>query len=340
MLQEIHDGHQGVSKCMLRAKSAVYWPGMYTEIQNRVGNCSTCREFENAQVKCPMVITEVPSQPWFTVGADLFHYNGRWFVLVTDVYSKVPFVRPLSNPGAYATVKAMKGIFSENGIPAKVISDNGTHFTAGEFKRFAKEWGFEMILSSPEYPQGHALIDRHIQTVKKCMHKCDASGYDFDLAMLVLRSTPLGPDMPSPAELLQQRRFRTRLPTYVPDPPTSEKIQQKLKESQMVAASHYNKTAKSKPELVKGQPVRVLNKKTRRWEPAVVSGCACTPRSYYVRRIAGGAPLRRNRVHLRPTPEKFGSCQNPTVGYEEEEEIGSLPLTTGESGDKELEQPL
>ena len=34
---------------------------------------------------------------------------------------------------AYAAVKAMKNIFTENGIPRKVISDNGPHFSAGEF---------------------------------------------------------------------------------------------------------------------------------------------------------------------------------------------------------------
>ena len=141
------------------------------------------------------------------MGADLFKYKGKWYVLVTDVYSKAPFVRPLSNTGAYETVKAMKSIFAENGIPAKVVSDNGTHFTAALFKKFAREWGFELVLSSPEYPQGHGLIERHIQTIKKCMHKCDVSGYDFDLALLVVHSTPLGPDMPSPAELLHGRRF-------------------------------------------------------------------------------------------------------------------------------------
>ena len=57
----------------------------------------------------------------------------------------------------------------------KVISDNGKHFVAREFKDFASKWGFEMVLSSPEYPQGHALIERHIQTIKKCMEKCDSS---------------------------------------------------------------------------------------------------------------------------------------------------------------------
>ena len=291
VLQEIHQGHQGETKCMLRAKSAVYWPGIYKDIQNIVRNCGACREIENAQTKCPMIITEIPAQPWHTVGVDLFQQKGKWYILVTDVYSKAPFVCPLANTGAYASIRALKEIFSENGIPERMISDNGRHFVAGEFKRFARKWGFEMILSSPEYPQGHALIERHIQTIKKCMSKCDISGFDFDLALLVLRSTPLGPALPSPAELLQQRRFRTTLPTFVPNPPDSEYVQQKLRERQSVAAERYDRGAKLKPELVEGQPVRLLNKDTHRWEPAVVTGRASTPRSYVVQRVAGGMPL-------------------------------------------------
>ena len=340
VLQEIHEGHQGETRCLLRAKMAVYWPGMYKEIQETVGKCGACREFENAQTKCPMVAVEVPSQPWHTVGADLFQYKGRWFILLTDMYSKAPFVRPLANTGAYATVKAMKSIFAENGIPIKMISDNGTHFTAGEFKQFAARWGFEMILSSPEYPQGHALIERHIQTIKKCMHKCDVSGYDLDLALLVLRSTPLGSDMPSPAELLQQRRFRTTLPTYVPDPPMSQVISQKLKERQNAAAAHYNKTAKAKTELVEGQPVRLYNKSNRRWEPAIVTGRASTPRSYHVQRMTGGVPLRRNRVHLRTTRENFDANQFIRSDGKEEEEIGTSVQTTNTADKNNVETPL
>ena len=187
----------------------------------------------------------------------------------------------------------------------KMISDNGKHFVAGEFKRFAREWGFEMVFSSPEYPKGHALIERHIQTIKKCMSKCDISNYDFNLALLVLRSTPLGHDLPSPAELLQSRRFRTTLPTFVPNPPGSEKVQEKLRKRQAAAAERYDKTAQSKSELVQGQTVRLYSKHDRKWEPAVVTGHAGTPRSYIVQRLAGGMPFRRNRVHFRPTKEVF-----------------------------------
>ena len=162
-----------------------------------------------------------------------------------------------------------------------------------------------MILSSPEYPKGHALIERHIQTIKKCMDKCDSSGYDFDLALLTLRATPLTSKLPSPAELFQSRRFRTTLPTYVADPSNSKFVKDKLKKRQDDAAAYYDKTAKEKVPLVSGQPVRLYNKFTRRWEPAVVIEEAGTPRSYIVQRVAGGAPLRRNRVQLRTTRQNF-----------------------------------
>ena len=126
VLQEKHREHQGVTKCLLIAESAVYWPGMYKDIQNIVGNCGACREFENAQAKCPMISVEISQQSWHTVGADLFHYGGKWFLLVTDAYSKAPFVLQIANTGAFSSIKAMESIFAENGIPAKVITDNGS----------------------------------------------------------------------------------------------------------------------------------------------------------------------------------------------------------------------
>ena len=95
------------------------------------------------------------------------------------------------------------------------------------------------------------------------MYKCGASGYDFDLAMLVLRSTPLDTDLPSPSELLQQRRFRTTLPTYVPDPQLTQVIREKLQAKQEKAAINYDKTAKAKPELsprTKREPVQYNHK--------------------------------------------------------------------------------
>ena len=61
-----------------------------------------------------------------------------------------------------------------------------------------------------------------------------------------------------------------------------------------------------------------------------MTGHAGTPRSYIVQRLAGGMPLRRNRVHLRPTKEVFPEGVQRTMDdEEEEEEVMHTPTNIG-----------
>ena len=41
-LRRIHDGHQGIQRCQLRARCSVWWPGMVAQVKNFVGNCPIC----------------------------------------------------------------------------------------------------------------------------------------------------------------------------------------------------------------------------------------------------------------------------------------------------------
>ena len=107
---------------------------------------------------------------------------------------------------------------------------------------------------------------------------------------------------------------------------------------QAAAADHYDKTAKEKVPLVPGQPVRLYNKVTRRWEPAVVKGEAGTPGSYIIEHLAGGVPLRRNRVHLRTTREDFHTERLYPSSSESEDEPNDLVLE--QSNDSALDRRL
>ena len=279
---------------------------MYKEITEMVQRCGSCQEYANAQPKCPMMAMDIPPHPWHTLGADHFKYKGKWYLIISDYFSKMPFIRQVSSTSAPAAIAAAKGIFSENGIPLKLVSDNNP-FNSHEFKEFSKRYGFEVVSSSPEYPRGHGLIERHVQTVKKCMYKCEHSGQDVELALLSLRSTPLDSNLPSPAELLNNRQYRTTMPSVNHDvaPVNNENIRAQLENRQQVSKKHYDKHTREKTELKENQPVRIRNQETKRWEPAHVIGEAGTPRSYLVQRCAGGIPLRRNRQHIRPTHERW-----------------------------------
>ena len=44
ILDRLHSGHQGVTKCRARARQTVWWPGLSNQLQDLVHNCSKCRQ--------------------------------------------------------------------------------------------------------------------------------------------------------------------------------------------------------------------------------------------------------------------------------------------------------
>ena len=77
ILDRIHDGHQGINKCLERARLGVWWPGITSNIKRIVTMCSHCTEKRPTQRHEPLMTTPLPQGPWIRVGIDLFHYVGR-----------------------------------------------------------------------------------------------------------------------------------------------------------------------------------------------------------------------------------------------------------------------
>ena len=87
MLDHIHESHQGMVKCKQGARDILFWPGMSSQIEDKVSTCSTCRQFQRAQPKEPIVIQEIPDRPWAKIGSDLFELNSAHYLLSVDYYS-------------------------------------------------------------------------------------------------------------------------------------------------------------------------------------------------------------------------------------------------------------
>ena len=214
----------------------------------------------------------------------------------------------------------MKSQFSHHGNPRELISDNGPQFSCAEFTRFASSWGLKHSTSSLKHPQSNGSEERSIQTLKNLLKKAEASQQDPYLALLQFRTTPL-PNGVSPAQLLMNRRLRTRLPTtdaqLRPNVAAQEHVQQAAARRQRQQAKGYNKTALARPlaPLQPGQGVWVQMEWTSMWRPVTVVSAAAAPRSYVVR-TPDGAKYRRNRAMLRPTSEPPPSLPQPEVCHE------------------------
>jgi hypothetical protein len=211
ILQKIHAGHLGISKCRDRARESIWWPKWNQQLTTLITYCEACIKIRSNHQE-PMLIAPQPCLPWQIVGMDMCELQGKSYLVIVDYYSRYPEVIQMASTTSSLVIEAIKGVFSRHGIPMKVISDNGPQFNSHLFTQFAQEFGFTHRTSSPGYPQSNGLAERAVQTVKNILKKGEKH---LSLGLMAYRATPLR-DLGnrSPAELLMNRQLRTTLPSY------------------------------------------------------------------------------------------------------------------------------
>ncbi len=191
ILQKLHEGHLGIEKCKRRSRDTVYWHGINKDIENMIGKCETCKKHQSKQAREPMMIPDLPTEPWKKVGTDLFHCNGKDYVLVIDYYSNFPEIALLTNATANSVITHVKSMFAMHGIPETVVSDNGPCYNCNEWRQFAEQYGFHHVTSSPQHAQGNGKAEKRVHIIKQLLKKATDSKSDPYLALLSYRSAPL-----------------------------------------------------------------------------------------------------------------------------------------------------
>ena len=296
-LLKIHEGHQGIERCRLRARQAVWWPEMSQQIKDFIAKCPSCVK-EATPRREPLIVSELPDYPWQKVATDLFVLNGVNYLVAVDYFSRYPeVIKPTTSSNIITTLKL---IFSRNGIPEILVSDNGPQYASMEFEEFARHYHFVHITSSPHYPQSNGQAERTVLTVKKLLKLAN----DPYMALLTYRSTPLPWCKLSPAELLMGRVLRTTLPQVnchlIPGWKYLQQFRDNNRQYKEQQKINYNISHRVQPlsPLSDGTAVWVTtgNKQTT----GTVAAPAGTPRSYIVNTTDG--QFRRTRRHLTVMP--------------------------------------
>ena len=302
ILDRIHDGHQGITKCLERARLGVWWPGITSDIKRIVTMCSHCAEKRPTQRREPLMTTPLPQGPWIRVGIDLFHYAGKDYLVMCDYYSRWVEVLALTSTTSTAVISRIKDVIARFGVPIEIMSDNGPQFTSAEFKEFSEKYIFNHITSSPYLPNSNGEAERAVYTAKQMLSQKDPW-----LALLVYRDTPIAATGASPSQLMMGRHLRTTLPvpssTLEPIWPDRETILARDKRYKATTAENYDQRHGVRPlqPLQPGEPVLVKTDIQKGWkEKGIIRGEASTPRSYQVETQSG--VHRRNRRHLKQMP--------------------------------------
>uniref|UniRef100_A0A2N9EQY4 RNA-directed DNA polymerase n=1 Tax=Fagus sylvatica TaxID=28930 RepID=A0A2N9EQY4_FAGSY len=154
LLYEIHEGvcgdHMGGRSLAHRAIGQGYWwPYMQKDAAQYVRRCKKCQLFAPAIHKPASQLNPISSPwPFAQWGLDLVGPlpratgNRQWLIVATDYFTKWVEAEPLARITDSESRKFIwKNIITRFGIPRCLISDNGTQFDSGPFKKLEEAKG-------------------------------------------------------------------------------------------------------------------------------------------------------------------------------------------------------
>ncbi|XP_061196633.1 uncharacterized protein K02A2.6-like [Saccostrea echinata] len=204
------------------ARSLVWWPGIDKDLETLVKRCKDCQENRPMPPEAPVHPWEWPQRAWQRIHVDFAGpFQGNMFFVVVDAFSKWPEVVQMSTTTADRTVDVLRRIFSRNGLPDQLVSDNGPQFVSETFQDFMKYNGIRHTTSAPYHPRTNGLAERLVQTLKQSMRasKVEETSITNRLAnfLLTYRSSPHSTTGETPAKLFLGRELCTRLTRLKPN---------------------------------------------------------------------------------------------------------------------------
>ena len=159
-------------------------------------------DFQQTQPKEKIFHHDIPLRPWDMLGIDIFHFNNKNYLCLVDYHSKFPVVKRMEGLSTENLIVTTKIIFTEYGIPCKIMSDPSTKFASDKFKELCSSLNIEQAVSSAYHHQSKDQVETCIKFIK-CMFKkfADTSG-DINMALLQIHTIPLGQGLLSLATLL------------------------------------------------------------------------------------------------------------------------------------------
>ena len=175
--------HMGIQRTWKRARNNFWWPEMKEDITKFIQQCVQCgvNKHVNTPNQAPMSKTNTPNNPLEEIMVDFVgpfqqarSHNFRYALQIQDVFSRfLIFVPTIDNTAPTAAEAIRTRWLAIFGMPKKIRSDRGSHFTAEIFEDLWKSAGIKHKLGSPEHPQSQGQVERQNQLINQVRCLCE-----------------------------------------------------------------------------------------------------------------------------------------------------------------------
>jgi hypothetical protein len=223
-----HEGHMGTNAIKRLLRTRVWFPGMDKMVEQRTEECLECQASVKTPSRDPLQPTQAPELPFDRCAAD--HWgptpDGKYVLVLIDLLTRFPEVEVVEGTSAEQNIHALDSIFARHSIPKVLLTDGGPPWNTSPehpLQRYFTSMGVNHRTTiSAEDPEANGTCEAWMKHLKKVWHTSLAQYKDpvleLNKHLRSVRATPHPTTGASPAELLYNRSFRTKLPDLRTDP--------------------------------------------------------------------------------------------------------------------------
>ena len=180
ILDLAHEGHQGIVKTKQRLCTTVRWPGIDRQAEQRCRTCHGCQLVGKLLPPEPLKRTDLPTQPWQDLAADLLGPlpRGEYLLVVVDYFSQFFEVAMTKSVTSGKIISCLKTMFATHGLPLSMKTDNSPQFVSEEFEAYSKDNNIEHRTSTPLWPQANGEVERQNRSLLKAMRVAHGERHD------------------------------------------------------------------------------------------------------------------------------------------------------------------
>ncbi|XP_003737424.1 uncharacterized protein K02A2.6-like [Galendromus occidentalis] len=225
IIQAAHGtSHQGMARTKKAVRDWYWWPRMDAGVEHLVQLCEICGSHDkSARTERPLAqVVPPPTGPWEKIGIDVRgpHYRlpppFRYAVVVVDYFSKWPVVRFMSEATSEKIVLFLRNVFTCEGTPKEIVSDNGPQFVSRTFDLFMKQHNIVHCRTAVYNPQANGLVERFNRVLGDMLKTAELMSMNKNNLDIVIqemladyRNTPHPTTGESPSVLLHSRAMRS-----------------------------------------------------------------------------------------------------------------------------------
>jgi len=247
VLDLLHQGHPGVVRTKLLAKSHVWWPDISTDIETYCRNCTSCAVINFSPDQKEIFPWPRVSEPFERVFIDFFQLEQQTYFIMCDSFTKWIGVYPMSSTTAQDVISKCYAVFAIWGLPANLVADNGPPFGSLDFTNFCTMMNINLLHPSSYHPCSNAYGERAVNTMKKCLKKilldeaksCERVDIQARVVQVLFtyNNTPSTATDCSPNSLLLRYAPRTLLTALHPEPAGKTRSVRPYKDGDLVLVS-------------------------------------------------------------------------------------------------------